>query len=62
MKNHICNLHIRCDGKSKLKRHGMGSFKRSLIILKFSSLGYRKEVDLCSKQKLGENLAFENLQ
>ena len=36
----------------------LGFLKNTLIILKFSSSNYRKQVDLCCKYGPGENLAF----
>lgn len=41
MKFHACHLHIQHDGKSKLKGTDLGSSKRALIVLKFSSPSYR---------------------
>ena len=40
----------------------LGSLKRTLTILKFTSPNYWKWVDLCCEYGLGENLAFEILQ
>ena len=39
----------------------LGSLKRALIVLKFSSPNYVNKLDLCYEYGSGENLAFQNL-